>query len=515
MPKTVSNTPSVYSFLRIADDASIPDNARVTMDGNNPKAVSHITFQSTNQRAMQTFLRSIAYEFGQGVADIATRELRNAITTSSPLTAGNVRNVKSLLERNIHKQLSLDCFLHGINTATGRFDSGSGFPAEFERHCATLEQALGAPIPAPLKGELCNEVLRDFFSCYQKLEIRDCTPEKMASDLVERTVLKKLLACASSGLLGLPGSVEDKIAVVRECYGQGRLLEPGLVLHRLPSIRSRFQEGPLSLETIWQGCFGRPMPEGLKPWDGTLEAAFSREIVQALGLQERPDTLGLAGSLTGCMAPDKIIGMFDGTLSHLGLTDFLNLPRVSFEPYPSLSGLEAFRKDAAREFVSVPFPAHVGRTSCKIEPSVQVGTNEPVRTGMRVGKSDIGKHVDSIAGQVLAECAGNTQQADAVLHLCSQSVMRQFFGLNGIGMFVGSNGAQCRTFIGGEHCVTRRNIQRLSNGDVQVNIRTPDDDPQILEHVGRFSVTVTVDRNGQCRYTDMELALAAPAPASA
>ena len=57
--------------------------------------------------------------------------------------------------------------------------------------------------------------------------------------------------------------------------------------------------------------------------------------------------------------------------------------------------------------------------------------------------------------------------------------------------------------------------QRLSNGDVQVNIRTPDDDPQILEHVGRFSVTVTVDRNGQCRYTDMELALAAPAPASA
>ena len=102
MPKTVSNTPSVYSFLRIADDASIPDNARVTMDGNSPKAVSHITFQSTNQRAMQTFLRSIAYEFGQGVADIATRELRNAITTSSPLTAGNVRNVKSLLERNIH-----------------------------------------------------------------------------------------------------------------------------------------------------------------------------------------------------------------------------------------------------------------------------------------------------------------------------------------------------------------------------------------------------------------------------
>ena len=134
---------------------------------------------------------------------------------------------------------------------------------------------------------------------------------------------------------------------------------------------------------------------------------------------------------------------------------------------------------------------------------------------MKVGKADIGKHVDSIAGQVLAECAGNTQQADAVLHLCSQSVMRQFFGLNGIGMFVGSNGAQCRTFIGGEHCVTRRNIQRLSNGDVQVNIRTPDDDPQILEHVGRFSVTVTVDRNGQCRYTDMKLALAAPAPVSA
>ena len=30
-----------------------------------------------------------------------------------------------------------------------------------------------------------------------------------------------------------------------------------------------------------------------------------------------------------------------------------------------------------------------------------------------------------------------------------------------------------------------------------------------------FSVTVTVDRNGQCRYTDMELALAAPAPVSA
>ena len=38
MPKTVSNTPSVYSFLRIADDASIPDNARVKMDGNSPKA---------------------------------------------------------------------------------------------------------------------------------------------------------------------------------------------------------------------------------------------------------------------------------------------------------------------------------------------------------------------------------------------------------------------------------------------------------------------------------------------
>ena len=36
-----------------------------------------------------------------------------------------------------------------------------------------------------------------------------------------------------------------------------------VAMQRLPEIRTRQPQGPLSRETLWQGCFQEPMPQDL------------------------------------------------------------------------------------------------------------------------------------------------------------------------------------------------------------------------------------------------------------
>ena len=65
---------SLNTFLSAAESAS-SDSRTVKISGNTAKAVWYHTFQSTNRETMTQFINSIAKEYGQDVANIASRKL--------------------------------------------------------------------------------------------------------------------------------------------------------------------------------------------------------------------------------------------------------------------------------------------------------------------------------------------------------------------------------------------------------------------------------------------------------
>ena len=498
---------SLQSFLTAADAAS-SDNKTVKISGHSAKAVGHYTFKSTNHRAMTQFISAIAHEYGSDVANIATRRLQQELNSSRPLTAGLIKSTMSEIQRHSHKQLARDLFLMGMDASTGMASTDTGFSVTFEKACNALEASAG-PLSPDLREALKKDVYDEFISAYKNLTFHQCTQQEMEKFITQLSIVGKLSALATDGVLTHSvGSIEDKIAVVTMLSKHGISQAQGFALQKLGDIRSRFPEGPLSMEHIWKGCFGTDMPP-VSDDAGAMETAYCNGVAEELHIPDLPGARHSCFNLTSVMSLDDIAGFAGGELKNITLDTFFAPPTVSFSPWSYKSGMEALRADAHRVFASMPYPKAMDIPSYKVQPHIQTGTNSAVIIGVGTKSTMRDSIASTIEREVLAECRNNRRQADSVLHLCSQSALTRFFGA-GSGLFASGGGAPFRHLIVNEHYASWTSIDREENGDVKVTVKIPDSDPSLLEHIGGFSSTIVVHQDGSCEYTDINLKLTDP-----
>lgn len=508
--ESIMSTPvsiSLQSFLTAAEAAS-SDNKTVKISGHSAKAVGHYTFKSTNHKAMTQFISAIAHEYGSDVANIATRRLRQELDSSRPLTAGLIKSTMTEVQKHSHKQLARDLFLMGMDAATGMASTDTGFSVTFEKACTALENTTG-PLSSEIRESLKKKVYDEFTSAYKELTFHSCTQQEMEKFITNLSTVGQLAALATKGVLThSAGSIEDKIAVMSMLSEHGISQAQGFALQKLGDIRARFPEGPLSMEQIWQGCFGTDMPP-VSDDNSAMETAYCNSVARELHIPDSPGARNSCFNLTSVMSLDNIAAFADGGLRNITLDTFFSPPTVSFAPWNLKSGMEALCADAPRVFASMPYPKAMNIPSHKVKPYIQTGSNPAVTIGVTTDKNERNSIHSTIEREVLAECRNNQQQADSVLHLCSQSALSQFFGL-GWGIFAGNGGAPFRHLIVNEHYDTWTSIAREENGDVKVTVKIPDNDPSLLEHIGGFSSTIVVHQDGSCEYTDFNLQLTDP-----
>ncbi len=496
---------SLNTFISAADSAS-SDSRTVKVSGNTAKAVWYRTFQSTNREAMTQFIDSIAKEYGQDVANIASRKLQRELASSKPLTAGLIKSTMTEVQKHCHKQLARDLFLMGMDAETGMASTETGFSVTFEKCCKLIEDSIGNLSP-DTREALKKEVYQQFTSAFKNVEIRSCSQEEMEKFIQSSSILGKLSALKNGGVLNLPGRADDKVSLVLTMAQHGISVAQGFALQKLADIRSHFPDGPLSMSQIWQGCFHTEMP-AIDDRDA-LEEAFKSNVAQSIGVPSFPGARNSCLNLTSVMPLASIAQFASGQLKTITLDLFFVPPKVSFSPWSFKTGMEALKADAHRVFASMPYPKSMGLPSYKVTPYIQTGSNNAVEIGIKTESSKREEVAEKIQQEVLAECRNNQKQTDSVLHLCSQAALAPFFGL-GSGIFAGGGEAPFRHLIVNEHYASWTSISREKNGDIKVMVKTPDDDPGVVEHIGKFSSTITVHPDGSCEYTDFNLQLTEP-----
>ena len=497
---------SLNTFLSAAESAS-SDSRTVKISGNTAKAVWYHTFQSTNRETMTQFINSIAKEYGQDVANIASRKLQRELASSKPLTAGLVKSTMTEVQKHCHKQLARDLFLIGMDAETGMASTQTGFSVTFEKGCRSIEDSIGELSP-DTREALKKEVYQQFTSAFKSVEIHSCSQEEMENFIQSSSILGKLSELKKDGVLNLPGRADDKVSLVLTLAQNGISTAQGFVLQKLADIRSHFPDGPLSMSQIWQGCFHSELP-AISGDREAMEEAFKSNVAQSIGV---PDFHGARNSclnLTSVMPLASVAQFASGQLKTITLDHFFVPPTVSFSPWSSKTGVEALKADFHRVFVSMPYPKSMGLPSYKVVPYIRTGSNNAVEIGIKTESSKREELAEKIQQEVLAECRNNQKQADSVLHLCTQAALAPFFGL-GVGLFAGGGEAPFRHLIVNEHYASWTSISREENGDMTVMIKTPDDDPGVVEHIGKFSSTITVHPDGSCEYTDFSLQLTDP-----
>lgn len=504
MPASVNL--SLSTFLSAAETAS-SDNRTVKVSGNTAKAVWHHTFQSTNHQAMTQFINAIAQEYGHDVANIAAKRLQRELDSSKPLTAGLIKSTMTEVQKHSHKQLARDLFLMGMDAETGMASTQTGFSVTFAKCCKKLEESIG-PLSPDTRETLKKEVYHQFTSTFKHVELHKCSQEEMENFIASSSILGKLDALKKDGVLNLPGSADDKVSLVLTLDQHGISSGYGFALQKLGDIRTQFSEGSLSMAQIWQGCFNSEMPV-VSEDQSALENAFKENTAKHLGIPDVPGAKNSCLNLTSVMPLASVVQFAKGQLNIITLDSFFVPPKVSFSPWSSRSGIDALKADAHRVFASMPYPKSMGLPSYKVTPYIQTGTNDAVDIGIKTASSKREEVANKIQQEVLAECRGNQKQADSVLHLCTQSALAPFFGL-GSGLFSGSGEAPFRHLIVNEHYASWTSIKHQKNGDVTVLIKTPDDNPHVVEHIGKFSSTITVHPDGSCEYTDFNLQLTEP-----
>lgn len=497
---------SLNTFLSAAESAS-SDTRTVKVSGNTAKAVWYHTFQSTNRQSMTQFINAIAKEYGQDVANIASRKLQRDLDSSRPLTAGLIKSTMAEVQKHSHKQLARDLFLMGMDEVTGMASTDTGFSVTFEKSCKHIEDSIGT-LSSDTRDALKNAVYQQFETTFKNVELHSCSQEEMEKFITASSILGKISSLHKDGVLNLPGSADDKVSLVLTLAQNGISAAHGFALQKLGDIRSQFPDGPLSMSQIWQGCFNSEMSVTSDDRD-TVEEAFKSNVAKSLGVPDFPGARNSCLNLTSVMPLASVAQFASGQLNAITLDSFFAPPKVSFSPWSSRSGMDALKADAHRVFASMPYPKSMGLPSYKVTPYIQTGSNKAVDIGIRTESSKRGEVAEKIQQEVLAECRGNQKQADSVLHLCTQAALAPFFGL-GSGLFAGGGEAPFRHLIVNEHYASWTTIDRQENGDVTVQIKTPDNEPSVVEHIGKFSSTITVHPDGSCEYTDFNLQLTAP-----
>lgn len=267
-----------------------------------------------------------------------------------------------------------------------------------------------------------------------------------------------------------------------------------VAMQRLPEIRTRQPQGPLSRETLWQGCFQEPMPQDLA---AKSQRDFNSAMYEKLLGMFRARTEDPAAPFTGMLllgAGVRLEKALEAVSDAAGfdLKDFAFPP--SLTPLARLGDMAKVEEGMAMDlnrrgthnalpgyrptisFGGVGIPAEAEAT-VHIE-DIAYMTDED-KNDFEHGRPSTISHNLAIRAQLL--CGDNDAQARQVLLSMGQSgafLVRTLSHLTGV--------------LQDEHSPLDIDIRREANGDVTMRYHTPPQSPLDAD----FTYTVTPDGQG-------------------
>lgn len=267
-----------------------------------------------------------------------------------------------------------------------------------------------------------------------------------------------------------------------------------VAMQRLPEIRTRQPQGPLSRETLWQGCFQEPMPQDLA---AKSQRDFNSAMYEKLLGMFRARTEDPAAPFTGMLllgAGVRLEKALEAVSDAAGfdLKDFAFPP--SLTPLARLGDMakveEGMAMDLNRRGTHNALPGYRPTISfggvgipAEAEATVHIQdiaymTDED-KNDFEHGRPSTMSHNLAIRAQLL--CGDNDAQARQVLLSMGQSgafLVRTLSHLTGV--------------LQDEHSPLDIDIRREANGDVTMRYHTPPQSPLDAD----FTYTVTPDDQG-------------------
>ena len=267
-----------------------------------------------------------------------------------------------------------------------------------------------------------------------------------------------------------------------------------VAMQRLPEIRTRQPQGPLSRETLWQGCFQEPMPQDLA---AKSQRDFNSAMYEKLLGMFQARTEDPAAPFTGMLllgAGVRLEKALEAVSDAAGfdLKDFAFPP--SLTPLARLGDMakveEGMAMDLNRRGTHNALPGYRPTISfggvgipAEAEATVHIQdiaymTDED-KNDFEHGRPSTMSHNLAIRAQLL--CGDNDAQARQVLLSMGQSgafLVRTLSHLTGV--------------LQDEHSPLDIDIRREANGDVTMRYHTPPQSPLDAD----FTYTVTPDGQG-------------------
>ena len=267
-----------------------------------------------------------------------------------------------------------------------------------------------------------------------------------------------------------------------------------VAMQRLPEIRTRQPQGPLSRETLWQGCFQEPMPQDLA---AKSQRDFNSAMYEKLLGMFRARTEDPAAPFTGMLllgAGVRLEKALEAVSDAAGfdLKDFAFPP--SLTPLARLGDMakveEGMAMDLNRRGTHNALPGYRPTISfggvgipAEAEATVHIQdiaymTDED-KNDFEHGRPSTMSHNLAIRAQLL--CGDNDAQARQVLLSMGQSgafLVRTLSHLTGV--------------LQDEHSPLDIDIRREANGDVTMRYHTPPQSPLDAD----FTYTVPPDGQG-------------------
>lgn len=267
-----------------------------------------------------------------------------------------------------------------------------------------------------------------------------------------------------------------------------------VAMQRLPEIRTRQPQGPLSRETLWQGCFQEPMPQDLA---AKSQRDFNSAMYEKLLGMFRARTEDPAAPFTGMLllgAGVRLEKALEAVSDAAGfdLKDFAFPP--SLTPLARLGDMakveEGMAMDLNRRGTHNALPGYRPTNSfggvgipAEAEATVHIQdiaymTDED-KNDFEHGRPSTMSHNLAIRARLL--CGDNDAQARQVLLSMGQSgafLVRTLSHLTGV--------------LQDEHSPLDIDIRREANGDVTMRYHTPPQSPLDAD----FTYTVTPDGQG-------------------
>lgn len=267
-----------------------------------------------------------------------------------------------------------------------------------------------------------------------------------------------------------------------------------VAMQRLPEIRTRQPQGPLSRETLWQGCFQEPMPQDLA---AKSQRDFNSAMYEKLLGMFQARTDDPAAPFTGMLllgAGVRLEKALEAVSDAAGfdLKDFAFPP--SLTPLARLGDMAKVEREMALDlqrrgtqnalpgyrptisFGGVGIPAEAEAT-VHIQ-DIAYMTDED-KNDFEHGRPSTMSHNLAIRAQLL--CGNNDAQARQVLLSMGQS-----------GAFLVRTLSNRTGVLQDEHSPLDIDIRREANGDVTMRYHTPPQSPLDAD----FTYTVTPDGQG-------------------